>query len=71
MKRIYYAKVEGYILGKHRRQGEVVGPLSEREARYAELAGLISQSPLEREAAEKPARKRQEPDPAALDRKTR
>lgn len=70
MSKTYYAKVEGFIAGKHRAKGDSI-VLSEREARYPLMAGILSDTPLEPEDQEKPSRKRQEPDPATLDRKTR
>jgi len=42
MKKIYYAAVSGYILGAQRTKGERVGALSEGEAKYPVLSGLVT-----------------------------
>lgn len=66
-KRNYYATAEGHIAGKYRKLGDPI-PLTDTEAKYLEMAGQVSKTnPKDKPAAEK----RDEPDPATLDRKTR
>lgn len=66
-KKIYYATAEGHINGKWRNAGDPVGELTEREAKYLEMAGTITTTRPEPKA-DKVA---PEPDPAVLERKTR
>lgn len=54
----YYAADEGFILGKHRKVGEPVGNLTDREAKYLVLAGQISDKAPEPEAPAADAPKR-------------
>ena len=80
-KKTYYALAEGDINGMYRKAGDPVGDLTDREAKYLAMHGVVSATkPGEKnERAEKPAEvkdraepvKRNEPDPATLDRKTR
>ncbi|MDR6954126.1 hypothetical protein J2X65_003494 [Ancylobacter sp. 3268] len=69
MRKYYYAQVDGFIAGAMRKKGDPVGPLTEREAKYPELAGLLGQDPPVVGAVESPPKP--EPDPAMLERKTR
>ena len=67
MKKTYYTTVAGHILGAHREKGEACGELSNRQAKYLVMSGLITDvAPKQTERPAKP-----EPDAATLERKTR
>lgn len=63
-KKTYVVNAEGFIAGAHRKKGARI-QLTEREAKYFVLSGLLS-DPQAKAAAPK-----QEPSPVALDKKTR
>ena len=63
-KKSYVVKAEGFIAGAHRSKGDRL-QLTEREAKYLVLSGLVSETHAKTEAP------KQEPSPAALDKKTR
>lgn len=63
-KRTYYAAVEGFIHGAYRKVGDSLGQLTERQAKYLLMSGLVTtQSPKGAERAE--------PDPTTIGKKTR
>lgn len=74
MGKTYYAVVDGYIHGAQRARGDAVGPLTERQAKYLLMSGLVSEKPI---AVQPLADKRKkgptppEPTPTTLDRLTR
>lgn len=69
----YYAAVEGYINGAYRKKGEPAGALSERQAKYLVLSGLVTDKKpdIKPAAVERKPAPKAEPDPATLERKTR
>lgn len=69
-KRTYYATVDGYINGAMRKAGEAVGKLTDRDAKYLIMSGLVTaEAPKSDKARERPLRA--EPSPTSLGKKTR
>lgn len=64
-KKTYVVNADGYIAGAGRKRGEKI-QLSEREAKYFVLSGLISEPSIKSAPAPKA-----EPNPTTLDKKTR
>lgn len=69
MKKVYYATVGGFINGVHRAKGECCGQMTERQAKYYILSGLIVEGKPKGNRTEKSPKN--EPSPATLERKTR
>ena len=69
MGKIYYATADGYFAGAHRKKGDAVGPITDRQAHYPVLAGLLSTTPPAEQEKDPP--RTREADPATLGRKTR
>lgn len=63
-KKTYVVNADGFIAGAHRTKNSHID-LTEREAKYFLLSGLIG------EKKAKPAAPKEEPSPTALDKKTR
>jgi hypothetical protein len=62
----YYAVVDGFIHDRERKKGAEIR-MTERQAKYLLLSGLITEDAPKKEDPIK----RSEPDPATLERKTR
>ncbi|THK38654.1 hypothetical protein EHS39_09105 [Ensifer sp. MPMI2T] len=58
MSKAYYSRVTGFVNNVHRNVGDPVGILSEQEAKYLVMAGLITDEPP---VLERPRRARSEP----------
>lgn len=65
-KKTYVAQADGFLHGEHRKKRSKL-ELTDREAKYLLLSGLVKAD--EPEQVEAP--KKEEPDPATLERKTR
>lgn len=65
-KKTYIAQADGFLHGEHRKKKSKL-ELTDREAKYLVLSGLVKLE--EPEPVEPP--KKEEPDPATLERKTR
>lgn len=63
-KKTYVVNADGFIAGAYRDKGARI-QLTDREAKYLALSGLVSETKVKAEAP------KAEPSPAALDKKTR
>lgn len=67
----YYALAEGDVHGKFRAVGEPIGQLTDRQAKYLVMTGVISATRPENVGGRVEPITGNEPDPATLGRKTR